>query len=111
MLKIDYNDLVQIKIQLEEQGLNFKVRPKDEETACIEPQGQCACDGREGAARACIEAYYRKKGLMAEVTEDGLYFQVGIENVHHRRYNMDVASLDVYAIGEKAKEHMKSLKK
>lgn len=62
-------------------------------------------------AIACIHEYYQKKGLQEEVTKDQLYFTVGIMNVHHGRYNMDVASLDVYGIKEKAKEHMKQIKK
>lgn len=111
MLKIDYNDLVKVNLCLEDAGLSFKTRLKDETTACIEPQGQCACDGKTEEAVACIQDFYRKKGLKAEVTNDQLYFHVNSENVHHGRYNMDVADLEVYGIREKAKEHMKRLKK
>ena len=74
-MKIDFADIVLINSELKKQDTRYHVTYKDENTACINPPGECCLtDDRKAAAMDCIRDYYRKKGVEVHFSENELYF-------------------------------------
>ena len=76
MEKIDYNDITQLNIELFRSKLYFRLRLKDETTGCIEPQGNCACEGQTEAAGEKIRDYFMEKGFWTVFSDNLCYFQL-----------------------------------
>lgn len=55
--------------------IRYHVTYKDENTACIEPPGECCLtDELKTRAMECIRDYYWQKGVRVYFFEDELYF-------------------------------------
>ena len=76
MENIDFNSITQLNMELFRSKLYFRLSLKDEETGCIEPQGDCACDGKLEAACEKIRDYFMEQGFWTEFGEDLLYFHI-----------------------------------
>ena len=74
--KIDFTDIVVLSGILEEKGLYFKARRKDEYTAYLEPMGICACDGRFEEAAAEVKKYFSDKSLKVVFDLERLEFKI-----------------------------------
>lgn len=72
---IDYADIVRLNAQLKESGLRYRVHYKNENTACLEPPGECCLtEDLTTKTKQCIQDYYRQKGIAVHFSEDGLFF-------------------------------------
>lgn len=76
MEKIDFNDITQLNVELFRSKLYFRLSLKDETQGCIEPQGNCACDGKTEEACEKIRDYFMEKGYWTEFSDDLLYFHL-----------------------------------
>ena len=76
MEKIDYNDITQLNIELFREKLYFRLSLKSETEGCIEPQGNCACDGKLEEASEKIRDYFMTRGYWTVYSEDLMYFQL-----------------------------------
>lgn len=72
---IGYADIVRLNAQLKEAGLRYRVRYKNENTACLEPPGECCLtEDLTAKTKRCIQDYYRQKGMAVQFSPDGLFF-------------------------------------
>ncbi len=74
-MKIEYTDLVLLNAELRRRNTRYHVSRKDENTACIEPPGECCLtDDLKRKALDCIKEYYNMKSISVHFSEDALYF-------------------------------------
>lgn len=74
-MKIDYADIVLLNDELKRRDTRYHIAYKNEQTACLEPPGECCLTNeRETTARECVKEYYRKKNVSVQFSGDGLYF-------------------------------------
>ena len=74
-MKIDFADIVLLNAELKKRNTCYHVTYKDENTACIEPPGECCLtDELKTRAMECIRDYYWQKGVRVYFFEDELYF-------------------------------------
>jgi hypothetical protein len=74
--KINFKDIVTLSGILEEKGLYFKARRKDDYTAYLEPMGICACDGRLEEAADEVKKYFNDKNVKVDFNFEGLEFRI-----------------------------------
>ena len=76
-MKIEYADLVYLNRELKKRGTRYHIAYKNEDTACLEPPGECCLtEKREEDAWDCIREYYRRKHAAVRFSGDGLYFSL-----------------------------------
>ena len=74
-IKIDFADIVLLNAELKKRNTRYHVTYKDENTACIEPPGECCLtDELKTRAMECIRDYYWQKGVRVCFFEGELYF-------------------------------------
>ena len=74
-MTIDFAAIVLLNAELKKRNTRYHVTYKDENTACIEPPGECCLtDDLKTRAMECIRDYYRQKGARVCFFEDELYF-------------------------------------
>lgn len=80
-MDIQYQDLIEINASLRQHHIRYRVRYKNESTACLEPPGACCCtpEQQRGAFRL-IGEYYHSRGIQVIFSEDSLYFSLRQKN-------------------------------
>lgn len=75
MQELTYNIVAHINAKLKEQELPYKIQFCNERTACIEPLGICACQGKEESFATVVTEAFKEYGFVAEIklTECTIY--------------------------------------
>ena len=74
-MSLNYADIVLLNSELQKQGTRYRISWKNEETACIQPPGECCLTAeRNEKALRCIQDFYARKGIAVRFSQDGLYF-------------------------------------
>lgn len=74
-MQISYQDLIYINAGLRAHHIRYRVRYKNETTACLEPPGECCCTPEQRrSAVELIREYYQGRGVQVAFSEDRLYF-------------------------------------
>lgn len=76
-MKIEFSDIVLINHELKQRNTRYHIAIKDENTACIEPPGECCLteDNRK-MTEECIRQYYNGKNAEVVFSDDFLYFHI-----------------------------------
>ena len=76
-MTIEFKDIVLLNDELRKQHTRYRIVYKNENTACIEPPGECCLtDNMKKKTKECIREYYGRKNARVFFSEDFLYFHV-----------------------------------
>lgn len=81
---ISFADIALLNAQLKESGTRYRLLYQNEETAGIEPPGECCLTPeRTQQARDCIERYFGAKGETVLFSDDFLRFRLAAGKNEH----------------------------